>query len=115
MFCHNVQININWWPVLGLTPVLAKQARGAKDWGQRCAMSKMCFVGLFILFLVKSTEGYPDGAPERACFFMIPRHTHPQSGRPIFKQAGGTPYNISLSSLTYTPNRPLRGEASVKS
>eukprot|EP00105_Crassostrea_gigas_P001211 XP_011413266.1 PREDICTED: putative defense protein 3 [Crassostrea gigas] len=71
-------------------------------------MSKMCFVGLFILFLVKSTEGYPDGAPERACFFMIPRHTHPQSGRPIFKQAGGTPYNITLSSLTYTPNRPLR-------
>lgn len=30
MFCHNIQINIKWWPVVGLTPVLAKQAGGAK-------------------------------------------------------------------------------------
>ncbi|XP_061188528.1 ferric-chelate reductase 1-like [Saccostrea echinata] len=69
----------------------------------------MCFVGLVLSFLlVKTSVGYPDGAPERACFFMIPRHTHPQSNRPIFKQMGGSPYNITVSSVTYTPNKPLR-------
>lgn len=65
---------------------------------------------LLNLLLIKSTVGYPDGAPERACFYMIPRHTHPQSGRPIFKQMGGSPYNITVSSVTYAPNKPLRGE-----
>ena len=68
---------------------------------------------VLVLSLVKSSVGYPDGAPERACFFMIPRHTHPQSNRPIFKQTGGSPYNISLSSLTYVPNRPIRGKPSM--
>lgn len=67
MFCHNVQININWWPVLGLTPVLAKQARRAKDWGLnavpwvRCASSDCLFC--FLSNLQRGILMGPQSAP----------------------------------------------------
>ncbi|KAJ8320032.1 hypothetical protein KUTeg_001619 [Tegillarca granosa] len=63
---------------------------------------------LILLKILTFIRGYPDGAPERACFIMVPRHTHPHTYRPIFKQHGPSPYNITLSRTTWRSDTAIR-------
>ncbi|KAL3861747.1 hypothetical protein ACJMK2_007770 [Sinanodonta woodiana] len=73
-------------------------------------------LGLFsnsnILFffgtLLPCVYGRPNGAPEDACFYMTPRHLHPHTSRKVFPQSGDGFYNITVSSNTFRPDRPIK-------
>ncbi|KAK3583791.1 hypothetical protein CHS0354_022834 [Potamilus streckersoni] len=63
-----------------------------------------------ILFgtLLSCVHGRPNGAPEDACFYMTPRHLHPHTSRKVFPQSGDGFYNITVSSNTFRPDRPIK-------
>ncbi|CAG2214972.1 putative defense protein Hdd11-like [Mytilus edulis] len=62
---------------------------------------------ILLLSFIHVILGYPDGAPERACFYMTPRHTHPHTGQPCLKQMGPAPYRITVSNTTFTAGNPI--------
>ncbi|XP_021368701.1 glycine-rich cell wall structural protein-like [Mizuhopecten yessoensis] len=70
---------------------------------------KLVFTVVLLWGLVCGVFAYPDGAPERACYRMIPRHTHPFSGRAIRAQPANIkpPYNITLSRNMWNPDVPI--------
>uniref|UniRef100_A0A100XKJ2 Ferric-chelate reductase 1 n=1 Tax=Gigantidas platifrons TaxID=2830794 RepID=A0A100XKJ2_9BIVA len=63
---------------------------------------------ILILSIFHVIYGYPDGAPERACFYMIPRHTHPHTGLPVLKQRAVAPYRITVDNTTFRSNSAIR-------
>lgn len=65
---------------------------------------------ILLLSFIHVILGYPDGAPERACFYMTPRHTHPHTGQPCLKQMGPAPYRITVSNTTFTAGNPIHGK-----
>lgn len=66
-------------------------------------------IWILILSIFHVIYGYPDGAPERACFYMIPRHTHPHTGLPVLKQRAAAPYRITVDNTTFRSNSAIRG------
>lgn len=67
------------------------------------------FTGVILCAILCKVLGYSDGAPERACFRMMPRHTHPFTGRAIGTQPRTmrAPYNITLNRHTWNPQVPI--------
>ena len=51
------------------------------------------------------TRGYPGGAPYDTCLVMFPKHSN------LEQQTGPAPFNITLSTLTYTPGQNVTGES----
>ena len=75
-------------------------------------MNILSMIRILVLLLVHCTcnvFSYPDGAPERACFIMNPRHTHPATDRPVKGQMAPAPYNITISRGTFNPDVPVTG------
>ncbi|XP_033763151.1 glycine-rich cell wall structural protein-like isoform X2 [Pecten maximus] len=70
---------------------------------------KLLFSVVLIWGMACGVFAYPDGAPERACYRMIPRHTHPFTGRAIRAQPSTVkaPYNITLSRSLWNPDVPI--------
>ncbi|XP_069121292.1 uncharacterized protein [Argopecten irradians] len=70
---------------------------------------KLSFSVVLLWGMVLGVLAYPDGAPERACYRMIPRHTHPFTGRAIRAQPSTikAPYNITLSRNLWNPDVPI--------
>ena len=54
-----------------------------------------------LLSLFACVEMWPRGAPNTTCVSMMPGH-----GRP--RQAGPSPYTLTLSKKTYTPNENVQ-------
>ncbi|KAL3861738.1 hypothetical protein ACJMK2_007761 [Sinanodonta woodiana] len=63
---------------------------------------------IFFGTLLPCVYGRPNGAPEDACFYMTPRHLHPHTSRKVFPQSGDGFYNITVSSNTFRPDRPIK-------
>ena len=64
-----------------------------------------------VLLLVAVANGYPTGAPKKACKSMEPEH-----GYGISPQHNYAPYSISVNSTTYTPNgKPIKGKIHTQS
>ena len=67
----------------------------------------LIFLG--ILCSVFTGNCRPNGAPNKSCFYMTPRHIHPHTMRKVFPTSANGLYNITTSSDIFRPDKPIRG------